>query len=112
MDAGVVPILATKADNREKDERINRDMAMLAAEYDLPLWNFWAALSDLPDRGLYIMTAVNDRARLSHEEASTPSHDGLEALNVSGTVTGSQMNVGRAAAPSLTFILHLSAFIP
>lgn len=53
MDAGVVPILATKADNREKDERINRDMAMLAAEYDLPLWNFWAAVSDLPNRGLY-----------------------------------------------------------
>jgi hypothetical protein len=53
MDAGVVPILATKADNREKDERINRDMAMLAEEYDLPLWNFWAAVSDLPDRGLY-----------------------------------------------------------
>jgi len=53
LDAGVVPILATKADNREKDERINRDMAMLAAEYDLPLWNFWAAVSDLPNRGLY-----------------------------------------------------------
>jgi hypothetical protein len=53
MDAGVVPILATKADNREKDERINKDMSMLAAEYDLPLWNFWAAVSDLPNRGLY-----------------------------------------------------------
>jgi hypothetical protein len=53
MDAGVVPILATKADNREKDERINKDMSMLAAEYDLPLWNFWATVSDLPNRGLY-----------------------------------------------------------
>lgn len=53
IDEGVVPILATKADNREKDERINRDMSMLAAEYDLPLWNFWAAVSDLPNRGLY-----------------------------------------------------------
>lgn len=53
LDAGVVPLLATKADNREKDERINRDMAMLASEYDLPLWNFWAAVSDLPNRGLY-----------------------------------------------------------
>ncbi len=53
MDAGVVPILATKADNREKDERVNRDMALLASEYDLPLWNFWAAVEDLPNRGLY-----------------------------------------------------------
>ncbi len=83
MDAGVVPILATKADNREKDERINRDMAMLAAEYDLPLWNFWAALSDLPDRGLYIMKGregqgpvyLNEEAMLRHRMT------GLETLN-------------------------------
>src|SRR3990172_1542343 len=46
IEAGVVPILATKADNRELDNRINRDMAFLASEYDLPLWNFWAAVSD------------------------------------------------------------------
>jgi len=53
LDEGVIPILATKADNREKDERVNRDMALLAFEYDLPLWNFWAAVSNLPNRGLY-----------------------------------------------------------
>jgi hypothetical protein len=84
MDNGVVPILATKADNREKDERINRDMAMLAAEYDLPLWNFWAALSDLPDRGLYIMKGregqgpvyLNEEAQIRHRMT------GLEALNM------------------------------
>ena len=83
MDAGVVPILATKADNREKDERINRDMALLASEYDLPLWNFWAVLSDLPDRGLYVMKGrelqgaiyLNDEASLRHRMT------GLEALN-------------------------------
>jgi len=83
MDAGVVPILATKADNREKDERINRDMALLASEYDLPLWNFWAALSNLPDRGLYTR---NDRplqgAIYLNEEASLRHRmTGLEALN-------------------------------
>ena len=54
LDAGVVPILATKADNRELDNRINRDMALLSAEFDLPLWNFWAVLTGLPDRGLYV----------------------------------------------------------
>lgn len=83
MDAGVVPILATKADNREKDERINRDMALLASEYDLPLWNFWAALSDLPDRGLYTRADrplqgaiyLNEEARLRHRMT------GLAALN-------------------------------
>ena len=71
LDAGVVPILATKADNREKDERINRDMAMLAGEYDLPLWNFWAAVSDLPNRGLYTrddrpLQAVSGVRRMFH----------------------------------------------
>lgn len=84
MDAGVVPILATKADNREKDERINRDMAMLAAEYDLPLWNFWAALSDLPDRGLYIMKGREEQGPVYLDEEARIRHrlTGLEALNV------------------------------
>jgi hypothetical protein len=83
LDAGVVPILATKADNREKDERINRDMSMLAAEYDLPLWNFWAALSDLPDRGLYVMDGREAQGPVYlNEEASTRHRmTGLEVLN-------------------------------
>ncbi|HSD83749.1 MAG TPA: hypothetical protein VLG46_07825, partial [Anaerolineae bacterium] len=74
MDAGIVPILATKADNREKDERINRDMAMLAAEYDLPLWNFWAALSDLPDRGLYIMKGREEQGPVYLDEEARIRH--------------------------------------
>jgi len=49
---GIVPILTTKADNRELDERLNQEMALLAAEYDVPLWNFWAAVSDLPNNGV------------------------------------------------------------
>ena len=84
MDEGVVPILATKADNREKDERINRDMFMLASEYELPLWNFWAAVSDLPNRGLYTR---NDRPLqgpiyLTETAAERHRMTGLEALNV------------------------------
>jgi hypothetical protein len=84
LDAGVVPILATKADNREKDERINRDMALLAAEYDLPLWNFWAALSDLPDRGLYTRDdrPLQGPIYLNEEAALRHRMTGLAALNV------------------------------
>jgi len=83
MDAGVVPILATKGDNREKDERINRDMALLAAEYDLPLWNFWAALSDLPDRGLYTRDDRPLQGPIYLDEEATLRHrmTGLAALN-------------------------------
>jgi hypothetical protein len=84
IDAGVVPILATKADNREKDERINRDMAMLAAEYDLPLWNFWAALTDLPDHGLYTRDDRPLQGPIYLTEEATIRHrmTGLAALNV------------------------------
>lgn len=49
---GVVPILSTKADNQEGDNTINLSIARIAYEYDLPLWNFWAAVQDLPNHGL------------------------------------------------------------
>jgi hypothetical protein len=83
LDAGVVPILATKADNREKDERINRDMSMLAAEYDLPLWNFWAAVSDLPNRGLYTRDdrPLQGPIYLTENAALRHRMTGLESLN-------------------------------
>ena len=84
MDEGVIPILATKADNREKDERINRDMWMLASEYDLPLWNFWAAVSDLPNRGLYTRSDRPLQGDIYLTEPALEIHrmTGLEALNV------------------------------
>jgi len=84
LDNGVVPILATKADNRELDNRVNRDMALLADEFDLPLWNFWASLSDLPNRGLYVMEGREDQGAVYLNEAAQQIHrlTGLEALNI------------------------------
>lgn len=52
LEQGVLPILGTKADNKEKDESINRTMARLAYEYEIPLWNFWKAVQPLPGHGL------------------------------------------------------------
>jgi hypothetical protein len=49
---GIVPILATKADNREGGDAFNRISARLAYEYDVPLWNYWAAVQPLPGHGL------------------------------------------------------------
>jgi hypothetical protein len=48
----VIPILATKADNQEKDHSINSTITRLALEYELPLWNFWRAVDPLPGHGL------------------------------------------------------------
>jgi hypothetical protein len=52
ISQGAVPVLATKADNIEKDNSLNLVTARLAAEYDLPLWNWWAAAQPLSDHGL------------------------------------------------------------
>jgi hypothetical protein len=52
ISKNVLPILATKADNLEGDNSINQMVARVAYEYDIPLWNFWAASYPLPDHGL------------------------------------------------------------
>jgi len=52
IETGAVPIIATKADNLEGDNAINATVAQLAYEYDIPMWNFWAAVQPLPDHGL------------------------------------------------------------
>lgn len=52
IDEGVVPILATKADNLEGNHGINRAIANVAIRYDIPLWNFWLAVQDIPNGGL------------------------------------------------------------
>lgn len=61
IEAGAVPILATKADNLEGDHLINQAIARLAYEYDIPLWNFWAAVQPLPNQGL-----LEDGFHLTH----------------------------------------------
>ena len=52
LEQGVLPILATKADNVEGDYSINYTIAKLAYEYDLPLWNFWRAVQSASNHGL------------------------------------------------------------
>ena len=52
IEQGVVPILATKADNLEGDQSVNRTVAKIAYEYDIPLWNFWLAVQPLPNGGV------------------------------------------------------------
>jgi hypothetical protein len=52
LETGAVPIIATKADNLEGNHGINATIAQIAYDYDLPLWNFWAAVQPLPNHGL------------------------------------------------------------
>lgn len=72
LSQGVIPVLSTKADNIEGDYSRNLAMADVAAEYSLPLWNFWAAVEHLPNRGL-------DNTR----EDVYLVHDGWDVRNLS-----------------------------
>lgn len=72
LSQGVIPVLSTKADNIEGDYSRNLAMAEVAAEYSLPLWNFWAAVEHLPNRGL-------DNTR----EDVYLVHDGWDVRNLS-----------------------------
>jgi len=66
IERGVVPVLVTKADRLEGDDRHNRTMRALATEYAIPLWDFDAMAATLSDRGLIgdgahpTFNAVND----------------------------------------------------
>jgi hypothetical protein len=53
LSQDVVPILATKADNVEGDYSINAAIARVAYDFQVPLWNFWAATYPLPNHGVF-----------------------------------------------------------
>jgi len=63
ISQGIVPVLGTKADNKEGNDSINREIAMIANEFDIPVWNFWAAAHSLPNNGFD--TGLNDGFHLS-----------------------------------------------
>jgi hypothetical protein len=76
---GVVPVLATKADNMEGDESLNLVTANLAVEYDLPLWNFWKAAQALPNHGMD--TTRPDGFHISVDAWRERSATSLQALD-------------------------------
>ena len=79
---GIVPILATKADNRELDGRLNQEMALLALEYNIPLWNFYAAVSDLPNHGVGVKKGDEHLGEIYLSEEGLERHrsTALEAI--------------------------------
>ena len=66
MDNGVIPVLVTKSDRFEGDDRHNNTMRALALKYKVPLWDYDVVAGTLPDRGLsgdsvhLTMYGVND----------------------------------------------------
>lgn len=52
IEHNVLPIITTKTDPTEEGFPLNHIMAQIAYDYDIPLWNFWAAAKELPNHGL------------------------------------------------------------
>jgi len=52
IEHNVLPIITTKTDPTEEGFPLNHIMAQIAYDYDIPLWNFWAAVKELPNHGL------------------------------------------------------------
>lgn len=77
---GAVPVLSTKGDNAEGDWSINEVIAKVALEYDVPLWNFWAAIQDLPNHG--IDDARPEGNYLTRAAWEVRSITGLQVLDV------------------------------
>jgi len=77
--AGAVPILSTKGDNEEGDHSLNLGIAEIAAERDLPLWNYWRAIQELPNHGLDI---ARDGNYLSIAAWDVRSFSSLQVLDL------------------------------
>jgi len=71
--SGIVPILGTKADNVEGDQSINATIARLALEYQIPLWNFWAAAQPLPKHGMVDPEHLNSVSYANFTDFSIPN---------------------------------------
>jgi hypothetical protein len=54
LTQSVVPILATRAELPESSIDINATVARIAYDYQVPLWNLWAATNPLPSHGLTV----------------------------------------------------------
>ena len=86
ISKNVLPIVATKADNLEGDNAINQIITNVAADYDIPLWNFWGATQPLTDQGL-----MEDRFHLTNGPNYYDSSESLDlgwpVRNLTGLLT-------------------------
>lgn len=80
IDRGVLPVLAFKADNREGDERLNREIAQAALQFDIPVWNFYRAASALPNNGLK-QSPDDHNIYLTDEGLKLHRYSALQALD-------------------------------
>jgi hypothetical protein len=110
IEQGTLPILATKADNVEGDHSINRAIAQLAYEYDLPLWNYWRAVQPLPNHGLDPTDPTG--FHLNVDGWNMRSFSALQVLDAVRRATADLTANGTARAASTPTLPPLASFTP
>lgn len=86
IDHGIIPVLVTKADNIENDNLLNVSIARMAYDYDMPLYNAWAEVQDLPNHGL-----EPDNTYLTVDAWNARNFGGLEVLDAIWTALRSTL---------------------
>ena len=76
IENNVLPIISTDAYATEEGFSLNLIMAQIAYDYDIPLWNFWAAVQDLPNHGL-----KEDNFHISAEAFAIKRITGVQVLH-------------------------------
>lgn len=110
IEQGTLPILATKADNVEGDHSINRAIAKLAHEYDLPLWNYWRAVQPLPNHGLDPTDSTG--FHLNVDGWNMRSFSALQVLDAVHRATMNLTADGTAPATPTSTPASLASFTP
>jgi hypothetical protein len=70
LSQNVVPILATRAELPDSNNSINDLVTRVAYNYQVPLWNFWAATDPLPEHGLVDGFHLSQAANFFNDPAS------------------------------------------
>jgi hypothetical protein len=81
LDRNVLPVIATKGDPAGPNNPLNERMVKVAYEFDIPLWNFWAAIQEMPNQGLNPWDGLGG-VHLSPEAWTVKRNTGLMALDV------------------------------
>ncbi|MFO7586319.1 MAG: hypothetical protein R6W69_16450 [Anaerolineales bacterium] len=84
LEQGSIPIITFKADNREGNHAINLGNAALITEYQIPYWNLWAAVDELPGHNLYTKKGQEYLGEIYLNEAAQDAQrwTALQVLNL------------------------------
>jgi LysM repeat protein len=91
LERGIIPVVSTipplyRTGLEGRAELLNSVLAKLAREYDVPLWDYWASLQNLPNTGMAGDGVHPNWAPVGHSADFTPEYlqYGMTVRNLTG----------------------------